>query len=89
MDEDIMKAIDQVVAQTEQSERKATIEAYIQDVVSISRGNIKSNLFISTVGLPEPTRREIEAWAETNKARFALKVTEVIGILLRKELLGE
>jgi hypothetical protein len=89
MDDDIQKAIDQVVAQTEQDERKAAIEAYIQDVVAMTRANIKSNLFISTVGMPEPARREIETWAEMNKARFALKATEVISILLRKELLGE
>jgi hypothetical protein len=89
MDEDIQKAIDQVVAQTEQNERKAVIEAYIQDFVSATRGNIKANLFISTVGMPDPMRKEIEVWAEVNKARFALKVSEVIGILLRKELLGE
>ncbi len=89
MDEDIQKAIDQVVAQTEQNERKAVIEAYIQDVITMTRANVKSNLFISTVGMPEPARREIEAWAEMNKARFALKATEVIAILLRKELLGE
>jgi hypothetical protein len=55
----------------------------------MTRANVKSNLFISTVGMPEPARREIEAWAEVNKARFALKISEVINILLHKELLGE
>lgn len=87
--DEIMKAIEQVAASHEQSERRVAIEAFIHEVAGKLRMDVKGAFILATMGVPEPTQREIEVWCEHNRARFSLQVVSVVEILLRKELLGE
>lgn len=89
MNEDIMRAIEQVAAQATNDQERVVKEAYINTVVSRTLDVTRSFLATGNAGLPEPTYSVLEKWQELNKGRIALQIGEVMRILLRKELLGE
>ena len=88
MDEDILKAIEQVAAQADNEQERHNIELYINYVVEQVRAASRSYISVTTY-LPEPTQSHMDSWQVANRNRLAQQISEVARILLRKELLGE
>jgi hypothetical protein len=88
MDEDILKAIEQVAVQAESDQERRNVEAYINHTTQRIMDAARS--YISVISyLPEPTQSHLDGWQIANRNRIAQQFGEVVRILLRKELLGE
>ena len=88
MDEDLLKAIEQVATQAENDQERHNTETYINYNVEAIMGASRSYIAV-THYLPEPTRSRLDGWQIENRNRLAQQFGEVVRILLRKELLGD
>lgn len=87
--EELKKAVDEVVQQAENEERDMAIEAYINAVVQLTEHNTRFTVWSAHEKLPEPYASQIGKWALPNKERFALLVGRMVRMMLAKELMIE
>ena len=85
MNDEIMKAIEQVALQASNDQERMEKEAYINAVSVRVRDDSRIALLSCTMQFPS----SMQAWAETHRQWLSIQVGEVVRILLRKELLGE
>lgn len=85
--DELLKAVEQVAAQSENNQERVEIESFIRHISEEMRSSMAMFLQTRTDMLPEPTRSKIQLWQQNNRQHIGIQIAQIVEIVLSKELL--